>query len=56
MKRMICIHCKGENVLLDAWASWDIENQEWVLESVYDHAHCHDCEGETTIQETEVEE
>ncbi len=54
MKRlMTCAHCGGDSVVRDAWASWDIENQEWVLESVYDHAYCNDCEGETSINETE---
>lgn len=56
MKRMICIHCKGESVLLDAWAEWDKDAQEWVLENTYHAAHCNDCQGATTIQETEVEE
>ncbi len=54
MKRqMTCAHCGGDNVERDAWASWDIDKQEWVLENVFDYAYCQDCESETSINETE---
>ena len=35
----------------DAWGDWDVDAQEWVLRTVFDHAHCHDCGGETRIDE-----
>jgi hypothetical protein len=55
MKRQItCAHCGGENVVRDAWASWDIDKQEWVLKNVFDYAYCQDCASETSINETEV--
>ena len=53
MKKFICSHCKGNNVLRDAFAAWDESAQDWVLENVYDYAYCPDCEGETTIKEIE---
>lgn len=54
--KMTCRECGSENVLRDAWAEWDYESQEWVLQNVFDAAFCEDCEGECSIDETEVKE
>lgn len=54
--RMICRDCGGENVKRDAWASWDFEKQDWILHVYFDEAHCDDCEGQTAIDEEEVEQ
>ena len=53
--RMICSHCKGSNVMRDAWARWDEDAQCWSLGDVYDHAHCEDCDGDTRIEEGPAE-
>ena len=37
--------------MLDAWAVWDVDAQEWVLGPTFDHSHCDNCEGETHIEE-----
>ena len=34
----------------DAYASWDIEAQDWVLASSYDPAVCDNCCGEATYK------
>lgn len=47
--RKVCHHCGGTNVVVDAWATWDEDAQEWVLDNVFDYEYCTDCEGETTI-------
>lgn len=52
---MICRDCGGENVKRDAWASWNFEKQDWVLDNYFDDAFCEDCEGSTSIDEEEVE-
>ncbi len=44
-----CDSCGGENVLLDAWAQWNVETQRWELGATFDHAVCEDCDGETRI-------
>lgn len=49
-----CKYCGSEDVLRDAWASWDFGKQEWVLNDVFDAAHCNTCEGETSLIEEEV--
>jgi len=46
-----CKTCKSEDVFRDAWSSWDVEKQEWVLEHVYDDAYCNMCEGEVKLEE-----
>lgn len=53
--RMVCATCGGTNVLRDAWAVWCEDAQEWELGPVFDDAHCNDCDGETRIEEKEVQ-
>jgi len=50
----VCTSC-GEPVLKDAWASWDTEKQEWVLETVFDQAFCSTCDGETSAEIKAIE-
>jgi hypothetical protein len=52
--KMICKTCGSENVFHDAWAAWDNDAQEWVLNEWFDMAFCQDCDGETTILKEEV--
>jgi len=53
--KMMCSECKGEDILADAYASWNKEKQEWELENVSGPkgAFCNDCENETKIEEKE---
>jgi len=51
---MVCRHCGSDDVSRDAWADWDTGKQEWVLGAVFDYAHCHKCERETSIIEVEL--
>jgi hypothetical protein len=30
---------------------WDSARQQWVLGAVFDYTHCHDCDGETSLDE-----
>src|SRR6056297_3784424 len=47
-----CSTCKSERVVRDAWACFNRESGLWELETVFDAAHCHQCEGETTLDWT----
>lgn len=49
--KIVCQTCGSENVMRDAWAVWDHENQCWELGSIFDHAHCDDCAGPTRLEE-----
>jgi len=52
----ICNICGGNSVARDAWATWDVEAQDWRLGAVFDYAYCHDCEDETKLEERSVSE
>jgi len=49
--QVCCKTCGSQNVKRDAWASWDPDIQDWVLEQVFDAGHCDDCDGETSLTE-----
>jgi hypothetical protein len=51
---MVCNVCGSDEVSRDAWADWDVTNQEWALGAVFDYAHCHKCDGETRLIEVEL--
>lgn len=54
--KMVCAYCGSENVLKDAWAEWDTEKQDWVLNNVFDHSFCEDCDSETSLNEEPIED
>lgn len=43
---MVCRYCGSPYIVKDAWASWSVTKQLWVLENVYDAAYCNSCDGE----------
>ena len=45
-----CATCGSEKVLCDAWARWDHDKGDWVLETVFQHAECENCGGETALK------
>jgi hypothetical protein len=47
----ICNTCGSDLVTRDAWAEWNVEEQDWVLGAAYDYAFCHKCQGETRLLE-----
>lgn len=49
MKHPECSTCGCDQVLIDAYAEWSYELQEWVLHSTHDDAYCPDCESSTSI-------
>jgi hypothetical protein len=55
-KRMgyICSFCGSSAVLMDAWAAWDTEKQDWVLRDTLTEAFCCECDGETCLVEVEL--
>ena len=54
--KIVCSHCESDDVRRDAFASWDLESQTWVLAEVYDDGHCNKCEGSARLEEEELEE
>jgi hypothetical protein len=49
--QMLCDACGSDRVVRDAWASWDVDAQDWQLENVFDDAFCQTCETETRLVE-----
>lgn len=52
--QMLCGTCGSADVSRDAWGDWDVAAQEWALRTVFDHAHCHVCDGETRLVESQL--
>lgn len=55
-ERKVSMHCKrcgSTHLGKDAFASWDVTDQVWVLQSTYDSTTCLDCdnEGDDIIEE-----
>lgn len=51
---IICEKCGSDEVSRDSWANWDTREQAWVRGAVFDYAHCHKCDGETSLVEVEL--
>jgi hypothetical protein len=51
---IICRDCGGNNVCRDAWAVWEIDEQDWVLGAVFDDGHCDDCQCSARLEEVEL--
>jgi len=41
-----CPHCGSNDVLNEAWTSWNIEEQAWVFEDTRDSFYCRTCDAE----------
>jgi hypothetical protein len=50
----VCSTCGGDDVSRDAWADWSVPEQQWVLRTAFDDAHCHRCECETRLITVEL--
>ncbi len=50
----VCAYCGSNEISRDAWADWDTGTQQWVLGAIFDYAHCHRCESETSLEERAV--
>ena len=53
--KIVCGTCGTENIRRDAWAEWDVANQEWVLGCVFDAGHCEECGGSSNLKEVAIE-
>lgn len=53
--QIVCRTCGTDQVLRDAYASWNVDNQEWELQNVFDAAVCEGrCDGETKLDEVNL--
>ena len=55
MIKKICSNCGSEDILMDAYASWDFDKQEWKLHAIFDkQSVCETCDWEIRIINKEV--
>ena len=55
MRRPVCRTCKSPEVLIDAYAQWSMELQDWTLNSTHEPYVCEgECQGECSIEFEEV--
>lgn len=45
-----CLNCGNNTVLLDAFARWDNETQDWILHQTFDDSFCNTCKQECTYE------
>ena len=50
----VCSTCGSDDVSRDAWAEWSLKEQQWVLRTEFDYAHCHRCDTETNLVEVQL--
>lgn len=48
--KYVCSHCGSDDVLRDAWASWNPDARRWECDEVFDEAHCCQCDGRTSLK------
>lgn len=53
-KKFVCTVCGSDRVLLDAYARWDVEKQEMVVESVIKGHFCELCGGDCSVEEVSI--
>jgi len=54
--KVICTDCKGEDVLLDTLAVWNVEKQDWVVFDVAEpRAFCRDCDTDVEWDMVDIE-
>ena len=39
----LCPNCNKRNVVRDAWTSWSMAEQDWLLKATFDHFKCDAC-------------
>lgn len=52
--KKVCTNCGSENMLQDAYVSWNKETQKPEVHSTFDTWHCQDCEGEASAKDVEL--
>lgn len=53
--KIVCCECGSDDILRDAFAEWDRENQCWELQNVFDNFWCNGCEQTVSTEEAPLE-
>lgn len=49
-EKPVCSDCGSAEVFRDAYASWDIDTQQWIMQAVYDEAVCDACGDSCSLE------
>jgi len=48
----VCEHCGSNDVLVDAYAEWNVDTQQWEIHSTFNKgSYCRECDGECRLTE-----
>lgn len=51
----VCDECGSDRVIAPAYAVWNVEKQDWVLDELADHEdYCMDCEDQRSLLSRKV--
>jgi hypothetical protein len=50
----VCASCGSSAVMMDAWAVWDTEKQDWELGDTCTQSFCRECDGDASLIEVEL--
>ena len=53
---MRCGQCQSNDIVVDAWAHWNVETQDFELHSVFDEAFCLACNEACDVDEYYVDD
>ena len=57
LQKPICSHCKSDEIVANACATWDMKKQQWIIETIYDNGHsCMMCDADALIEWVTVPE
>lgn len=55
--KYVCAKCGSDDILFDAYATWNVRTQQMEVANTYDKGHfCNNCEGECSVDEVAIEE
>lgn len=48
--KMVCEDCGSDDVVADAYASWNVDTQKWEVDSIFDKgSYCNNCDKESYL-------
>ena len=47
--KYLCPHCGSEDIVADASAIWDQEQEKWILDMIFETGYCLSCENDIDI-------
>ena len=50
----VCVECGSDDVDSEAWATWDVDEQKWVVKNTEDETFCQKCESERRLDMKDV--